>query len=80
MNVQKFKHAFLNRLSGFEVFEQLMDLLPDVAFYVKDSKSRFVMSNQRHNEICRAASEFQVIGKTDYDFFPKDRADLYVAR
>ena len=32
MNVQKFKHAFLNRLSGFEVFEQLMDLLPDVAF------------------------------------------------
>jgi len=80
MNVQKFKHAFLNRLSGFEVFEQLMDLLPDVAFYVKDSKSRFVMSNQRHNEICRAASEFQVIGKTDYDFFPKDGADLYVAR
>ncbi len=80
MNARQFKHAFLKRLGGIETFEQLMDLLPDVAFYVKDSKSRFVMSNRRHNEICHAASELQVIGKTDYDFFPRDRADLYVAR
>ena len=80
MKAQQFKHAFLQRLGGIETFEQLMDLLPDVAFYVKDSQSRFVMSNRRHNEICHAASELQVIGKTDYDFFPRDRADLYVAR
>lgn len=80
MNPRQFKHAFLKRLGGIETFEQLMDLLPDVAFYVKDSKSRFIMSNRRHNEICHAASEFQVIGKTDYDFFPRDRADLYVKR
>ena len=80
MKARQFKHAFLKRLGGIETFEQLMDLLPDVAFYVKDSQSRFVMSNRRHNEICHAASELQVIGKTDYDFFPRDRADLYVAR
>ena len=80
MNARQFKHAFLRRLGGIETFEQLMDLLPDVAFYVKDRKSRFVMSNRRHNEICHAASEFHVIGKTDYDFFPRDRADLYVER
>jgi len=80
MNARQFKHNFLKRLGGTETFEQLMDLLPDVAFYVKDSKSRFVMSNRRHNEICHVASEFNVIGKTDHDFFPRDRADLYVKR
>ncbi len=58
----------------------MMDLLPDVAFYVKDSKSRFIMSNRRNNEICHVASEFNVIGKTDYDFFPRDRAALYIER
>ena len=80
MNKHQFKHDFLRQLGGTETFEQLMDLLPDVAFYVKDSRSRFIMSNRRHNEICHAASEFDVIGKTDYDFFPRDRADLYVKR
>jgi len=80
MKARQFKHAFLKQLGGIETFEQLVDLLPGVAFYVKDSQSRFVMSNRRHNEICHAASELQVIGKTDYDFFPRDRADLYVAR
>ena len=72
MEVSQFKHDFLNKLGGMEVFEQLMDLLPDVAFYVKDSNSRFVMSNRRHCEVCRAGSEREVIGKTDYDFFPQD--------
>ncbi len=80
MKTHQFKHDFLDKLRGMDVFEQLMDLLPDVAFYVKDSKSRFVMSNRRHCEVCHAGSELEVIGKTDHDFFPQDRADLYVER
>ncbi len=80
MNTDLFKHEFVKRLGGTEMFEQLLDLLPDVAFYMKDSQSRFIMSNRRNNEICHVASEFELIGKTDYDFFPWDRADLYVKR
>ena len=80
MNRYQFKHNFLNKLENIETFEQLMDLLPDVAFFVKDSNSRFVLSNRRHCEVCHAGSELEVIGKTDYDFFPRDRADLYVER
>lgn len=80
MDKRTFKHQFLKQLGSIQPFEQLMDLLPDVAFYVKDRNSRFVMMNRRNCEICRVASELEAIGKTDYDFFPKDRADLYVSR
>ena len=80
MDKRKFKHQFLKSLGSIQPFEQLMDLLPDVAFYVKDSKSRFVMMNRRNCEICHVASEMDAIGKTDHDLFPRDRADLYVAR
>jgi len=80
MDKRKFKHQFLKSIGSLQPFEQLLDLIPDVAFYVKDKQSRFVMMNHRHCEICHVASEMEVIGKTDHDFFPKDRADLYVAR
>ena len=45
---------------------------------MKDRKGRFVMHNRRGYEYCQVASELDSIGKTDYDFYPKDRADLYV--
>ncbi|MFO7937867.1 MAG: helix-turn-helix domain-containing protein [Kiritimatiellia bacterium] len=80
MDTHRFKRDFLEKLDGMGVFEDLMDLLPDVAFFVKDRESRFVMSNRRHCEVCHVGSELEIIGKTDYDFFPRDRADLYVTR
>lgn len=78
MKVENFRRQFLGQISGVEPFGQLFDLLPDVAFFIKDRRSRFVMLNQRSCEYCHVASEREAIGKTDHDFFPKDRADLYV--
>ena len=57
---------------------QLFDLLPDVTFFMKDRRGRFVMRNRHGCEYCRVASEHDLIGKTDYDFHPRDRADMYV--
>lgn len=78
MDRDGFRQAFLTRLDGIQPFHQLLDLLPDVAFFMKDRKGRFVMHNRRGYEYCRVASELETIGKTDHDFYPKDRADLYV--
>ena len=78
MNCEVFRQEFLKKLDGVQPFRQLFDLLPDVAFFMKDRKGRFVMHNRRGYEYCQVASELDSIGKTDYDFYPKDRADLYV--
>jgi len=65
-------------MEGVQPFSQLLDLLPDVAFFMKDRRGRFVMHNRRGYEYCQVSSERETIGKTEHDFYPKDRADLYI--
>lgn len=57
----------------------LIDHVPGLSFFVKDRKCRFVALNQRGCEYCGVSSESEAIGRTDHDFFPKQRADEYVA-
>jgi AraC-like DNA-binding protein len=78
MNPEKFQQEFFNQFDALPPFRQLLDLLPDVAFFMKDRQGRFVMNNRRSCEYAHVASERGTIGKTDYDFYPKDRADMYV--
>jgi len=78
MNPEQFKRAFLRRIGDPRPFQQLLDLLPDVAFFMKDRRGRFVMHNRRSCEYCRVGSEAETLGKTDYDFFPAGRAKMYV--
>ncbi len=78
MRPTKFKQDFLRRIGDFTPLQQLLDLLPDVAFFVKDRRSRFVMKNLRAVECCGAVSEEETIGKTDRDYFTAERAALYV--
>jgi len=69
--------AFFQRLAPPQQPLTLFDLLPDVSFFVKDRKGRFVALNRRGCEYCGVVSEDEAIGKTDHDFFPKSRADEY---
>jgi AraC-like DNA-binding protein len=78
MNPEKFRQDFLQQLDAVQPLQQLFDLLPDVTFFMKDRQGRFVMRNRHGCEYCRVGSERELIGKTDYDFHPKARADLYV--
>jgi AraC-like DNA-binding protein len=79
MRFTQFKKAFLAQINGYDVFEELFNLLPDVAFFIKDRQGRFVMGNRRSCDYFRVSSPADILGRTDYDFFPKDRADIYVA-
>jgi len=78
MDPKRFKQAFFRRVADMGAFEQLLDLLPDVAFFVKDRRSRFVLNNARAVEACGAESEEATLGKLGYEFFAADRMALYL--
>ena len=76
MKKTNLQERFFDRVVPSELLA-LFDLMPDVSFFVKDRKGRFVALNHRGCEYCGVISEEEAIGKTDHDFFPRTRADDY---
>lgn len=56
----------------------VVDNLPDCIF-VKDTASRFLMTNAAHIRLLGATGSEDTLGKTDDDFFPKELAAQYRA-
>ena len=56
----------------------LIDNVPDY-IYVKDTASRFLLGNRAVAQVMGAAAIEDLIGKTDFDFFPPDLAAGYYA-
>jgi two-component system sensor histidine kinase/response regulator len=56
----------------------LIDYLPDYIF-VKDVDSRLILDNIAHRRLLGAALQRDVVGKTDFDFFPSELASAYIA-
>ncbi len=54
----------------------LIDNLPDF-IYVKNTESRFVTVNTAATQLMGAATPGELIGKTDFDFYPKELAEKY---
>lgn len=77
MKPKTMQKRFVSQIGDLTPFHRLIDLLPDVSFFMKDSEGRFMLNNLRACEFCNANNEIETIGKTDYDFFAKDRADFY---
>lgn len=78
MDPLQLRQDFFAKMDWHGTFGLLLDLLPDVAFFMKDLEGRFVMHNRRACEFCSAATEEETLGKTDFDFWPPDRARSYV--
>ena len=58
----------------YKLLRALIDNLPH-GIYVKDKDSRFILANQFSADVKGIASPNELIGKTDFDFFPPDQAD-----
>ena len=56
----------------------LIDNLPDRIF-VKDVNSRILLNNVAHQRVLGATTSKEVVGKTDFDFFPQELAAPYYA-
>ncbi|NQT50971.1 PAS domain S-box protein, partial [bacterium] len=60
------------------LLRSLIDNMPDY-IYVKDKESRFLVNNLAHVRILGATTQEEVLGKTDFEFFPRELAELYYA-
>ena len=56
----------------------LVDHLP-LAVWLKDAAGRKTLANRLELEYMGATSEAEVLGKTDFDFYPKEQAAIYQA-
>jgi PAS domain S-box-containing protein len=56
----------------------LIDSLPD-NIYAKDPEGRFLLNNATSMRLLGATSQEELLGKTDFDFMPADRAARYRA-
>jgi PAS domain S-box-containing protein len=60
------------------VLRTLIDTLPDNIF-IKDAESRFVTTNLVHVHHLRAKTLDEIVGKTDFDIYPRELAAGYYA-
>ena len=71
MNELDSKIRFLLKLQMTPALFRLFDSLTDVCFFAKDRKGRFTMGNRAFLEKLGLDKEEDLIGKNDYDFFPR---------
>jgi len=58
------------------IYRAMVRELPD-CLNIKDVDGRFIVANPATAEMMRAASVEQLIGKTDFDFYPKEVAERF---
>jgi len=75
---EKKERRKLEKLLGQKnvILNAFLENIPDY-MYVKDTNSRFIMNNKSHMSALGASSQEKVVGKTDFDFFPKNLAQQY---
>jgi PAS domain S-box-containing protein len=61
-----------------DLLQTIIDNLPD-AIYIKDTGSRFLMGNSACARALGASRPNEIADKTDFDFFPKEFAERYLA-
>ena len=56
----------------------LVDFMPDLIF-AKDLESRMLVSNLAHARLMGLKTAKEMVGKSDFDFYPKEAAEQYYA-
>jgi AraC-like DNA-binding protein len=72
------KAEFYEKLGNYQPFEQLFLHLPGIHFFVKDRQGRMMAASPGIVDRVGLQSEDQIIGKTDFDFFPSHMAEKFV--
>ncbi|MCB0166929.1 MAG: PAS domain S-box protein, partial [Anaerolineae bacterium] len=70
------KQVELALIEERKMLRTLIDSLPD-AIYFKDTRSRFIIGNQAVARLMGAHYGEELVGKTDFDFYPQDIAVNY---
>lgn len=78
MTGAKFKADFLARMHSPQQMQLLFNHLPDIYFFAKDLEGRFVMANDHFVRQCGMETEVDILGKTDFEYFPLSRVESYL--
>ncbi|MFT3847593.1 MAG: PAS domain-containing protein [Propionivibrio sp.] len=75
--------AAIRRLGATEdirayVYRTLIDIMPD-RIYAKDLQSRFILANRSVARLMGKSGPDELIGKTDFDFYPPEMAAEFMA-
>lgn len=75
--------AAIRRLGATEdirayVYRTLIDIMPD-RIYAKDRQSRFILANRAVARLMGKRGPDELIGKTDFDFYPPEMAAEFMA-
>ena len=62
------------RMIAENLLRVLVDNLPDLV-YIKDTQGHYVMDNATHRNFLGLRTAEQIVGKTAFDFYPKDLAE-----
>ena len=73
------QQRFVSKLQPGLHLSELFEYLPELYLYVKDRSSRFVKANRPLISMMGLDEERSILGKTDFDFFPRHLAEQYVA-
>jgi PAS domain S-box-containing protein len=74
--VMRQTHAALD--NERRILRTLIDNIPDF-MYVKDTRSRFMVANLHLARVVGAETPEELLGKTDFDFFPREQAASFFA-
>lgn len=77
MKYEPKQSAFLDRLGSKSAFYSLFDYLPGVSFFAKNTHYEIMFASHSFVERLGFQSEKEIIGKTDFDLFPKSLAENF---
>ena len=69
--------SFVESLDGILPVDRLFDGVPDIVFFVKDAKGRYMAVNDTLSSRCGLAGKEQAIGRTAGDLFPAPLGDAF---
>lgn len=75
--LEKKRSQWLDTMDPSRGFEGFLDYLPGVSFFAKDIDGVLMRGNASFLSRFGMVKEQELIGKTDYDLFPKNMADQY---
>jgi AraC-like DNA-binding protein len=73
-----FRAAFLRRMGGSQQVRELFDHLPEVAFSLKDARSRVVCASRAVLAKFGMKDELEIVGTTDRDRYPARMAEVFI--
>ena len=74
--MKNLKEKFIEQTGQLPI-THMTDQVPGLYLFIKDKEGRHILGNNRTLKRCRCKTEEDIIGKTDFDFYPEELCIKY---